>query len=62
MKSFKQFLEETNAANDIKSLSPYKVKPGLKEPAPKYGGRRLVDPITGMSPQAKVQSKLKTSV
>ena len=60
MKSFRQFLEEANAANDIKSLSPYKVKPGLKDPAP--AGRRLVDPITGMSPQAKVQSKPKTSV
>ena len=63
MKTFKQFAEQADAANNVRSLSPFRVMPPLKKkdgspnPAPK---RYLIDPVTGFGPD-QFQDKLKTS-
>ena len=64
MKTFKQFVEQADAASNIRSLSPFRVMPPLKKkdgspnPAPQ---RYLIDPTTGMSPGQFKQAKTKTS-
>ena len=64
MKTFQQFLEQ---ANNIRSLSPFRVMPPLKKPdgspnpAPK---RYLIDPITGFGTgqfKSKVNKKPQSS-
>lgn len=64
MKTFQQFLEQ---ANNIRSLSPFRVMPPLKKPdgspnpAPK---RYLIDPVTGFGPgqfKSKVNKKPQSS-
>jgi hypothetical protein len=63
MKTFKQFVEQADAASNIRSLSPFRVMPPLKKkdgspnPAPK---RYLIDPTTGFGP-GQLQAKTKTS-
>lgn len=61
MKTFKQFMEQVDAASDIKSLSPFRVMPPLKKPDGSYNPapkRYLVDPITGFGPGQFKQSKV----
>ena len=53
MKTFQQFMEQVNAVNDIKSLSPFRVMPPLKKPdgSPNPAPQRyLIDPVTGFGP------------
>ena len=56
MKTFSQFIVEAEAANNIRSLSPYNVMPPLKtkggkpNPAPQ---RFLINPKTGLGPTAQ---------
>ena len=63
MKTFKQFVEQAEAANNVRSLSPFRVMPPLKKkdgspnPAPI---RHLIDPVTGFGP-GQFQAKAKTS-
>ena len=58
MKTFKTFMEDA-ASNSIKSLSPYRVTPPLDVPYKGRGGRRLVDPLTGLNPGYHKAKKIK---
>ena len=61
MKTFKQFQEQVNK---IVPLSPYKVMPPMRKKDGSYNPspfRNLIDPITGLRPQASVQTKSKTT-
>ena len=61
MKTFKQFQEQVNK---IVPLSPYKVMPPMRKKDGSYNPspfRNLIDPITGLRPQARVQTKSKTT-
>ena len=54
MKTFAQWRED--AANTIKSLSPYRVIPPLDVPSKT---RTLIDPLTGMKPSEFKKSSIK---
>jgi len=62
MKTFSQFIVEAEAANNIRSLSPYNIMPPLKtkdgkpNPAPQ---RYLIDPVTGFGPGEFKQAQKK---
>ena len=58
MKTYNQFIED--ASSSIKSLSPYRVIPPLEVPYKGRGGRRLVDPLTGLNPGYFIKAKKKS--